>query len=320
VRQGEVGPKGAWTGGNPMAGVKAPVALILPDPASLFSRRAVRLEALATGHPMQDWLHFMARLAQAQHVVATNMAGTNLGPVDGDASGGPDEAAVTRSVAARMPPLAADGHRRNSAWLDGLAMLLDEADVATNPAPARAAIARLRQHDDAAIERWADRFLMGGVDRDDAGPVLYVAAALQVYFALQAARLPAATLRLLPQRGLCPCCGSTPVSGVVTAAGSNPGTRYLHCSLCATAWTHVRAVCVSCGEARSLSQRGIEGDSGAVKAETCDLCQTYAKMLYQARDMQVDPFADDLASLGLDILVTEAGWSRHAANPLLLSG
>ncbi len=41
-------------------------------------------------------------------------------------------------------------------------------------------------------------------------------------------------------------------------------------------------------------------------------------MLYQARDMSVDPFADDLATLALDLLVAEAGWARHAPNPLLL--
>jgi FdhE protein len=43
-------------------------------------------------------------------------------------------------------------------------------------------------------------------------------------------------------------------------------------------------------------------------------------MLYQAHDMAVDPFADDFATLGLDVLVAEAGWSRHAPNPLLLVG
>jgi FdhE protein len=43
-------------------------------------------------------------------------------------------------------------------------------------------------------------------------------------------------------------------------------------------------------------------------------------MLYQGRDMEVDPFADDLGSLGLDLMVAEAGWSRHAPNPLLLVG
>jgi FdhE protein len=80
----------------------------------------------------------------------------------------------------------------------------------------------------------------------------------------------------------------------------------------------VRALCITCGEARALSLEGIEGDAGPAKAETCNLCHTYAKMLYQARDAQVDPFADDLATLGLDLLVAEAGWARHAPNPLLL--
>jgi len=35
-------------------------------------------------------------------------------------------------------------------------------------------------------------------------------------------------------------------------------------------------------------------------------------------DPRLDPVADDLASLGLDVLVGEAGWSRHAPNPLVL--
>jgi FdhE protein len=43
-------------------------------------------------------------------------------------------------------------------------------------------------------------------------------------------------------------------------------------------------------------------------------------MVYQKQDAQADPYADDLATLGLDLLVAEAGWSRHAPNPLVLVG
>jgi FdhE protein len=86
------------------------------------------------------------------------------------------------------------------------------------------------------------------------------------------------------------------------------------------AWNYVRAMCITCGDARTLSLKGIEGDPGLVKAETCDACRTYAKMLYQTKDMQADPYADDLATLALDVMVAEAGWSRHAPNPLLLVG
>jgi FdhE protein len=77
-------------------------------------------------------------------------------------------------------------------------------------------------------------------------------------------------------------------------------------------------VCITCRSTGALSLRSFEGDSGAVKTEVCDDCHTYAKMLYQAKDMQIDPFADDLATLGLDMMVAEAGWARHAPNPLLL--
>ena len=309
MRQGEVAPKGPWTG-NPLGGVSAPEALILPDPATRFARSAERLEALSAGHPMEEWLRFMARLAWAQHGAAIT-----LGPF-----AGPAQVAVLLAIEARMPPLAADGHRRDPAWRDGLALLLDGLDEGAIPPPARAIPAGLRGLGAEPLEALADNFLQGGVPPADAGAALYVAAALQVYFTRLAACLPASALRLLPERGLCPCCGSTPVAGVVTASGPTPGTRYLHCSLCATAWNHVRAVCITCGQSRALSLKGIEGDGGTVKAETCDDCHSYAKMLYQAQDMKVDPVADDLASLGLDVLVAEAGWLRHAPNPLLLIG
>ena len=143
---------------------------------------------------------------------------------------------------------------------------------------------------------------------------------MQVYFTRLAATLRAADLRLLERRDLCPCCGSTSSASVITASGQNPGARYLYCSLCSTAWNHTRAVCIVCGGSRTLSLRGVEGDSGLARAETCDECGTYAKVFYEAKDTGVDAYADDLATLGLDMMVGEAGWSRHAPHPLLLVG
>ena len=48
------------------------------------------------------------------------------------------------------------------------------------------------------------------------------------------------------------------------------------------------------------------------------LCPKGSALL--AHDLEVDPFANDLATLDLDTLVAEAGWFRHAPNPLLLIG
>ena len=309
MRQGGAPPEGKWIG-NATGGVTAPDPLILPDRRKRFSATAARLETLAAGHPMEDWLRFMAKLARAQHVAVETLP----------PSSALDRSFVAQSVEARMPPLAADGHRRSPAWRDGLAIIFDQFDNAPMPPQARAVIAQLRSRDVAAIEELADDFLHGEIGAADAGAVLYIAAALQAYFTRMAATLSAPDLRLLPQRGLCPCCGSTPIAGLVTAAGNTPGARYLYCSLCSTAWNHVRTVCITCGEARTLALEGIEGDAGIVKAETCNDCHTYAKMIYLAKDMKADPFADDMASLGLDVLVSEAGWARHAPNPLLLIG
>jgi FdhE protein len=307
MRQGGSPPTGKWVG-SPLGGVQAPEPIHLPDPKSRFISTASRLDVLAEGHRMAEWLKFMAALARAQHAAALSVTLSHL----------LDEQQLEEAVSLQKPPLAPEVHERDPSWRQGLMILLDGLDHSPMPKGSVTAIDELRSSDAGAIEALAHDFLCGSIDSNDAVRALYVAAALQVYFTLAAASLSAPHLRLLPDRGVCPCCGSTPVSGVITASGRTPGTRYLYCSLCSTAWNHVRAVCITCRSTGALSLRGIEGDPGAVKAEVCDDCHTYAKMLYQAKDMQVDPFADDLATLGLDMMVAEAGWARHAPNPLLL--
>ena len=306
MRQGGSPPTGKWIG-SATGGVKAPQPLLLPDPAKRFATTAARLDVLAEANPMPDWLRFMAELARAQHAAAIALPPPGV-----------DIDFVDQAVEQRRPPL--DSHERNAIWRDGLNVMLADFDRRTAPERAAAIMDGLRASDAETVELLADDFLQGGVSAGDASRAVYVAAALQVYYTRLASVLPVGALRLLPQRGQCPCCGSPPVSGLVTATGDTPGTRYLYCSLCSTAWNHVRAVCITCGGSAKVELRSIEGGSQSAKAEICGECQTYAKVFYQAKDMQLDPFADDLATLGLDILVTEEGWARHAPNPLLLVG
>jgi FdhE protein len=54
-----------------------------------------------------------------------------------------------------------------------------------------------------------------------------------------------------------------------------------------------------------------------VRAETCEQCRGYRKIMYQEHDTGVDPVADDLASLALDLLLGEQGYHRASGNPLL---
>ena len=95
-------------------------------------------------------------------------------------------------------------------------------------------------------------------------------------------------------------------------------TRFCTCSLCATMWNVVRVKCVLCSSTEGISYRVIEGKSDTVKAETCDKCRGYVKILYQVNDHLLEPLADDVASLGLDMLLAEEGWKRGGHNPFLL--
>ena len=219
---------------------------------------------------------------------------------------------LAQAVEARLPPIAAETHRREPAWRDGLTAILDDMADASVPEATRLVVTALRQRSPQDIE-----FFGRGV------PPQPRAGRLRGRSALRRGR-PAG---LFHAPGGKPAGGSAataaaawPVSVLRIDAGhrsrdrlwEDAGTRYLTCSLCATAWNHVRAVCINCGGSRRVSLKSIEGGSGAIKAEACDDCHTYAKMLYQAEDTKVNPFADDLATLALDVLVAEAGWARHA--------
>ncbi len=79
----------------------------------------------------------------------------------------------------------------------------------------------------------------------------------------------------------------------------------------------VRVTCSQCESTKGISYQAIEGAADAVRAECCDSCMTYRKILYQEKDGGVEPVADDLASLALDLLLAEAGYHRGSGNPLL---
>ena len=143
-----------------------------------------------------------------------------------------------------------------------------------------------------------------------------VAAALQVDFARLAARLEAQ--RLVPVGdGACPACGAPPVSSMVVGWPGAETTRFCPCSLCGTLWNYVRVKCTLCGSTKGITYRQVEGGDGLVRAETCDNCRGYVKILQQQQDPALDPVADDVASLALDLLVRELGYRCGAVNPFM---
>jgi FdhE protein len=295
---------GSLAGGIPSIPQFRPVA---PD---VFQERAERFAALAPGHSLEAYLRFTAALSRAQAEVLRDLPAAPL----------PDPQRLEQCRAHGLPPLSADGHRRDPAWQQGLRTLLGVLDVSCMPAQARSVLDALHAASADALESAADNLLAGAFAEVDAGQAPFVAAALQVYWVSMAASLGEAGFSPQMQYGLCPVCGSYPVASVVRIGGAQQGLRYLVCSLCASEWHAVRVKCSACASTKGISYLAIEGGSDAVKAEVCDECKTYLKIFYLEKNTQLVPAADDLATLALDMLVDEQGYNRVGPNLLLAVG
>lgn len=187
-----------------------------------------------------------------------------------------------------------------------------------------AALDRPAGNEDAALQARVDHCLAFAAGREagegrDQTDVM-VAAALQVAWARASRQRCAQALPAITHREQCPCCGSAAIGGVVMAGDGRGGLRYLECSLCATRWHVVRAHCSLCDSTGEVAYLGLEGTAGEVQAETCAACTGYIKLFFEARAPGIDPVADDLATLVLDVLVGEEGFARGAPNLLLVAG
>jgi FdhE protein len=297
--------------------------VVLPVAAAVFSDRAARFLQLASGHPMADYLSLMGALAQAQHAALGRRAAL---PVP--------EAALAQSRDYGMPPLSALAHARDPQWLQDLDDLT--AALASNAAAAPM-LAAVRALDAPSREALADRILGGTTLDADAAAVPLVGAALQVYFSRQAMSIDAEMLKNFDVATVCPVCATRPVASVVRLGGERNNLRYLVCALCSTEWNMARIKCSACeadkgvhylsmqaGAAESAESAEPANPQAAIasarRAETCDECKSYLKIFYQDKDALVEPMADDLASLALDMLVDEQGFARSGPNLLFHPG
>jgi FdhE protein len=287
-------------------GVSPPFAR-LPDPATLFADRAERFRALAPGHGLAVYLGFLAELSQLQARAVADAPEPTWPATD----------LVERSYGFGMPPLDRNGFVMDEAFVAILARVIAGlADVAM-PELARAALGRLEAADTLSRMTMIRNVLTDAIPADAFAEHALVAAALQAHFARLAARLAAKRLRPVGD-GVCPACGGPPVASVVVGWQGAHGTRFCACSLCGTLWNYVRIKCTLCASTKGIAYQGIEGDAGTIKAETCESCHGYVKILHQHTDPALDPVADDVATLGLDLLLRDAGFRRGAVNPFLL--
>jgi FdhE protein len=284
-----------------------PPFVLLPKPSTLFALRAMRFAKLAPDHQLQPFLTFLGALSRVQDRLARELPPAVL----------PTPRDQHMRAASGMPVVPREDLADDALALAALERLLALMSAVDMPEAARAALEEARMLDEGGRRAMFAAVLSDVVPAETVAQHIFAAAALQVVAAMRSAPLDAE----LPQKvadGICPCCGAPGVSSAVVGAGNVEGVRYVQCSLCAAQWNQVRVRCVSCGSTKGISYQAIEGVADSIKAETCDECGTYMKILYQTKDMELEPVADDVASLGLDLLVSEAGWRRAGVNPFLL--
>jgi FdhE protein len=289
----------------------ATLRIRLPERAGPFAARARRLRQLAAagavGQSIGDYLLLMAAVADAQEATLTT-----LDPKL------PEATELARSRTHRMPPIEARSWPREPAWRALAAQLTERVAAAADiPDSAREELIQVRALPPEWLEAQADALLSGRSGELELAVAPFVMAALQTYWVGLASRLSEEVVPPLEVPGVCPACGTLPVASVVRVDRRSNGQRYLHCALCATEWHLVRVTCSHCQGTEGISQHSIEGGPEAIHAESCEQCHTYRKILYQEKDAGVEPVADDLASLALDLLMGEAGYHRGSGNPLL---
>lgn len=286
--------------------------VVLPANAQRYAERADRFESLANGHPMADYLRAMAAIARAQDAA---LAARAAAPVA--------EALLESSRRFGMPPLSAQSHERGAEWRADLRDIV--AAVRRCAADGMLdTLARLGALADDALESLAERLIAGTTLDADAAFVPFIGAALQVYFSRLAATLDPTDVEKCDVATVCPVCATRPVASVLRIGPQN-SLRYLHCALCETEWNMVRVLCTSCQSDKgtaylSIEREGRSAADAVAKAETCSECKSYLKIFNQDKDAFVDPVADDLATLALDVLVDEQGFARSGPNLLFHPG
>ncbi|MCE5981706.1 formate dehydrogenase accessory protein FdhE [Pseudomonas sp. LF19] len=293
---------------TPSGGVNEIVAVLLPSLKERYRKRAARLRQLADEHAMGDYLGFCAGIAEAQqHLLETMPLPEAL------ASG------LAARLAAGRAPLASTEYPRDAYWQQLLGTLIDALYRDANPT-VRSTLETLRGYSAAQLEDLASALLAGDYDQVDSGQALFLWAALSLYFTQLANALPASAKAALgEQRQHCPVCASAPVASVIMT-GAQAGLRYLHCSLCESRWHMVRVKCSNCEATGALDYWSLERQDAAIKAESCNDCHSYLKVLYPEKDRDQEVLADDLASLALDAEVEREGYGRSGVSPFLFPG
>ncbi|WP_370681426.1 formate dehydrogenase accessory protein FdhE [Comamonas sp. GB3 AK4-5] len=286
---------------------KTPFTLQQP-PAQCFTSRASRFHFLAQSNDLAPYLQFLGDLAALQARLVQALPAPV--PISSER--------LQQAKQAGLPPIDRTALADDAQLLDCLHALCEGATSITMPAAARQALDALRSAE-ADDLRWLLANVLGDAIPEDAvAPHLFAAAAVQLHLARLATSLSAEALQPVAT-GVCPACGGLPVTSSVIGLRDIENVRYASCNCCATQWNEVRIQCLCCGSTKGISYRSAGTDDATVKAEVCKECGHWTKLLYQVRNPSLEPVADDVGSLGLDLLMrSETPYRRGGLNPYLL--
>ncbi len=284
--------------------ISAPPFVQLPDPGALFAKRAERLRLLGSVSPLKPYLEFIADLSEAQSDIAAG-----LGPVAVPQG-------QERGREFGMPSIDRADAISQAALDTIFDRLFERARNIAKPQDAADALERVANSSAGERRRMIEAIFAGVLPPEAIAEHIYVWAGLQLYFTRLAAALDPKSVKPVAD-GVCPTCGSIPSSSMVVGWHGAHGARFCSCSVCNTLWHYVRVKCVCCGSTKGIGYKEVEEGGGIIKAETCDECQRWVKIIYQQLSVDADPMTDDIASLGLDILMRETPYGRGGFSPLL---
>lgn len=284
--------------------ISAPPFVQLPDPGVLFAERAGRLRLLGSVSPLKPYLEFIADLSEAQSDIATGLDPITV-PQGNDRGREFGMPAIDRADAISQAALDTVFDR-----------LFERARNIAKPQDAADALERVASSDAGERRRMIEALFAGVLPPEAIAEHIYIWAGLQLYFTRLASALDPKSLKPVAD-GVCPTCGSMPSSSMVVGWHGAHGARFCSCSVCNTLWHYVRVKCVCCGSTKGIGYKEVEEGGGIIKAETCDECQSWVKIIYQQLSADADPMADDIASLGLDMLMRETPYRRGGFSPLL---
>lgn len=290
-----------------VGGVPKPPLAFLPEPVALFQARAKRFAFLAQSNELAPYLNFLAELSRLQARLAATLPAP--GPL-------PQEQ-VAKASAAGMPPIDRRALAEDTALAECLQALLQGATELDMPEPARQALDSVRAADARARQLLLGNVLADTIPAEETAAHLFVAAAVQVHLSRLAASLDVDMLVPVAV-GLCPACGGRPASSSVMGMQGIENIRYASCGCCATRWNEVRVKCLCCGSTKGISYRSVGTTEATVKAELCGECKSWVKIFYQVKNASLDPIADDVGSLGLDMLMRDTGFTRGSFNPYIV--